>query len=161
MGIREEIEEVFKTFDFTKIKGQPTDESLNLLVRELTNAAAGIPTTLGGGNHGHLGMIVDEAEYITFSNSGAKFVPPMNPGAYLTTVDKNNAAFREKQVVEHTELKEVFLTHEAIAHAMQTTVSTKNGLLNYKAKRWDSTIARQRKCLSIFTTMAETMTISA
>jgi hypothetical protein len=51
MGIRQEIEEVFKSFDFTKIEGQPTNESFNLLVRELTNAAARIPTTLGGGNH--------------------------------------------------------------------------------------------------------------
>jgi hypothetical protein len=32
MGIQQEIEEVFKSFDFTKIEGQPTDESLNLLV---------------------------------------------------------------------------------------------------------------------------------
>jgi len=61
MGIRQDMEEVFKSFDFTKIKGQPTNE-LNLLVRELTNAAAGIPTTLGGGNQGHVGMVVNKAK---------------------------------------------------------------------------------------------------
>lgn len=122
MGIRQEIEEVFKSFDFTKIEGQPTDESLNLLVRELTNAAAGIPTTLGGGNHGHVGMVVDEPEYITFSNGAAKFDPPTNPGAYPTTLDENNAVVREKQVAEHKESKEVCLTHKAVTHSMRTTI---------------------------------------
>ncbi|KAL7480044.1 hypothetical protein ACHAW6_005747, partial [Cyclotella cf. meneghiniana] len=72
----------------------------------LTNAAAGTPTTLGGGNHGHV----------------AKFDPPTNPGAYPTTVNENNAAVHEKQVAEHKESKEVFLTHEAIVHSMQTMI---------------------------------------
>ena len=95
---------------------------LNLLVRELTNAADGIPTTLGGGNHVQVGMVVDEAEYITFLNGWAKFDPPTNPGVYPTTVYENNAAIHEKQVTEHEESKEVFLTHEAIAHSMRTTI---------------------------------------
>ncbi|KAL7478438.1 hypothetical protein ACHAW6_004202, partial [Cyclotella cf. meneghiniana] len=111
-----------QSFDFTKIEGQPTDELLNLLLQELTNAEAGIPTTLHGGNHGHIGMVVNEAEYITFSNGGAKFDPSTNPGAFPTTLDENNAAVHEKQVTEHKESKELFLTHEAVAHAMQTTI---------------------------------------
>lgn len=122
MGIRQEIEESFKAYDFTKIDGQPTDESLNLLIRELTNAAASIPTTLGGGNHGHVGMVVEESEYITFSNGNVTFDAPSNPGAYPTTVDENNAAKREEQVAKHKEQKEVFLTHEAVAHAIRTTI---------------------------------------
>ena len=96
MGIRMEIEEVFKAFEFTKIEGHPTDESLNLLLQELTNAAAGIPTTLGGGNHGHVGMVVDEAEYTTFLHGGAKFKLLTNPREYPSTVDENNAAIHEK-----------------------------------------------------------------
>ena len=67
-------------------------------------------------------MVIDKAKYITFSNGGATFDPPMNPGAYPTTVDENNAAVCEKQVAEHKESKEVILTHEAIAHSMQTTI---------------------------------------
>ncbi|KAL7474037.1 hypothetical protein ACHAW6_000036, partial [Cyclotella cf. meneghiniana] len=124
MGIRQEIEESFKAYDFTKIDGQPTDESLNLLIRELTNAAASIPTTLGGGNHGHIGMVVEESEYITFLNGNVTFDAPSNPGAYPTTVDENNAAKREEQVTKHKEQKLVFLTHEAVAHAIRTMIVT-------------------------------------
>ncbi|KAL7475576.1 hypothetical protein ACHAW6_001488, partial [Cyclotella cf. meneghiniana] len=109
-------------FEFTKTKGQPTNESLNLLLQELTSAAAGILTTLGGRNHGHVGMVVDKAEYTTFSNGGAKFEPPTNLGTYPTTVDENSTAICEKQVAELKELKEVFLTHEAVAHSMRTTI---------------------------------------
>jgi len=137
MGIRQEIEEVFKSFDFTKIEGQPTDESLNLLVRELTNAAASIPTRLGGGNHGHVGVVINEAEYITFSNGGATFNPATNPGAYPTTVDENNAAVREKQLAKHKELREVIFTHEAITHSMRTTI------VNCVDEEW---LAELRKC---------------
>jgi hypothetical protein len=46
-------------------------------------------------------MVVNEAEYITFSNGGVTFDPPSNPGAYPTTVDENNAAVCEKQIAEH------------------------------------------------------------
>ncbi|KAL7482009.1 hypothetical protein ACHAW6_007697, partial [Cyclotella cf. meneghiniana] len=44
-----------------KIDGQPTNENLNQLVRELTKAAASIPTTSGGVAHGHIGMIIPDA----------------------------------------------------------------------------------------------------
>ncbi|KAL7486803.1 hypothetical protein ACHAW6_012408, partial [Cyclotella cf. meneghiniana] len=111
-----------KPLNSPKLKGQPNDESLNLLVRELPNSVASIPTTLGGGNHGHVGMIVEKTKYMAFWNNGAKFEPPTNPSAYPTTVDKNNAAMHEKQVAEHKELKEVFRTHEAIANSMRKKI---------------------------------------
>ena len=45
-------------------------------------------------------MVIDEAEYVLFSNSGAKFVVPTNPGAYPTTVDADKVV-RERQIAEH------------------------------------------------------------
>ena len=122
MGLRQDTEESLKDFEFTKIDGQPSDEDLTRLVRELTNAAASIPTTLGGGNHGHVGMIIPEAEYITFSNQGAKFETPKNPGAYPRTVDETNAAVRERQMAEHKAEQEVFHIHEAVASALRKAI---------------------------------------
>ncbi len=75
MGIRQDIVESFKEFKFTKIDGQPTNENVNQLVRELTEAAASIPTTNGGGDHGHIGMITLDAEYITFSTGDPISLP--------------------------------------------------------------------------------------
>jgi hypothetical protein len=37
MGIRHDVEEGLEKYEITKIDGQPTDEDLNLLAKELTN----------------------------------------------------------------------------------------------------------------------------
>eukprot|EP01082_Thalassiosira_pseudonana_P004637 g4040.t1 g4040 contig15:204992-206117(-) len=91
MGIKQDTEDSLKDFEFTKIDGQPTDEDLNQLTKECINAAASISTTNGGGQHGHVGMIIDDAEYILFSHNAARFVTPTNPGPYPATVDPDAA----------------------------------------------------------------------
>jgi len=45
-------------------------------------------------------MVIDEAEYITFSNGGAKFVVPTEPGPYPATVDMDKV-IRKRQIAEH------------------------------------------------------------
>jgi len=100
MGIRHDVEQGLEKYEITKIDGQPTDEDLNLLTKELTNAAGSIATQNGGGEHGHVGMVIDEADYITFSRTGARFVVPTNPGPYPTTVDADKV-IRERQIAEH------------------------------------------------------------
>jgi len=45
-------------------------------------------------------MVIDKAEYITFSRTGARFVVPTNPGSYPTTVDADKV-IRERQIAEH------------------------------------------------------------
>jgi hypothetical protein len=40
MGIRQDTKDSLKDFTFTPIKGQPTDEDINNLVEECSNAAA-------------------------------------------------------------------------------------------------------------------------
>ncbi len=87
MGIRHEVEQGLEKYEITKIDGQPKDEDLNLLTKELTNATGSVATQNGGGEHGHVGMVVDNAEYVTFSKNGTRFMVPMNPGPYPTTVD--------------------------------------------------------------------------
>jgi hypothetical protein len=62
MGIREDIE-ALKKFEVTKIKGQPTDEDLSLLRKELSNAAGSIATQNGGGEHSHVGLVLEDAKY--------------------------------------------------------------------------------------------------
>jgi hypothetical protein len=100
MGICHDVEQGLKKYKITKIDGQPTDEDLNLLMKELTNAAGSVATQNGVGEHGHIGMVIDKAEYITFSNNGARFLVPTNPGPYLATVDSDKV-IRERQIAEH------------------------------------------------------------
>jgi len=100
MGIRHDVEQSLEKYEITKIDGQPTDEDLNLLIKELTNATGSVATRNGGGEHGHVGMVIDEAEYITFSNGGARFVIPTNPGPYPATVNTDKV-IHERQIAEH------------------------------------------------------------
>jgi hypothetical protein len=99
MGIKQDIENSLKDHFVTKIDGQPTDEDVTNLIRELSEMLASVPTTNGGGSHGHIGMIIDDAEYRTFSTGGAPFNVPTNPGPYPATVDPD-PAIRERQVAE-------------------------------------------------------------
>ena len=61
----------------TNIVGIPTYESIKRLNDDISTNAASVHTSLGGGNHGHLGMTVSPAIYATISNT--PFVPPPNP----------------------------------------------------------------------------------
>jgi hypothetical protein len=45
-------------------------------------------------------MDINEAEYITFSNGGGRFLVPTNPGPYPATVDWDKV-IRERQIAEH------------------------------------------------------------
>jgi hypothetical protein len=100
MGVRHDVEEVLEKYEVTKIDGQPTDEDLNLLTKELTNASGSVATQNGGREHGHVGMVAKEAKYITFSRNGNRFLVPTNPRPYPASVDAN-AVVCECQIAEH------------------------------------------------------------
>ena len=53
MGVRADIREEVRKETVTKIHGQPTNQDLTTLEKELIAILANIPTTLGGGNHGY------------------------------------------------------------------------------------------------------------
>ena len=78
MGKRAETRDELRKESITKIQGQPTDQDITTLEKELIAIAASIPTTSGGGNHGHAGLIVDATKYLTMA--GVAFVIPPNPG---------------------------------------------------------------------------------
>lgn len=113
MGLRADIIQGLEKYGITKIEGQPTEEDLTQLTLELSNALGSVATTLGGGEHGHVGMIIDEAEYVTFSRNGEKFVAPTNPGAYPSSPDAD-AVIREQQIAEHKAKQDEFITHQAV-----------------------------------------------
>ena len=121
MGIKQNIETSLKDYSFTKIDGQPLDEDVMNLVQEMTKMLASIPTTNGGGSHGHIGMIIEDTEYRTFSTGNQLFVVPTNPGPYPTTVDPDPAT-RERQVAKHKAEKEEFETYLGVLNAARQHV---------------------------------------
>jgi hypothetical protein len=91
LGLRAETHEETRKESATKIHGQPTDQDLTLLEKELISIAANIPTALGGGNQGHAGIIVEPTKYLIMTG-GTTFVNPVHPGIYPAGLATNAAA---------------------------------------------------------------------
>ena len=66
----------------TKIHGQPVYETLQNLATELKANAGSVPSTLGGGENGHLGLILSDIRYAALPNTVA-WATPTNPGAFV------------------------------------------------------------------------------
>jgi hypothetical protein len=66
----------------TKIHGKPSYASLQVLHTELKANAGSVPSTLGGGLHGHLGLLLSATAYATLQPT-IPWVSPANPGPFV------------------------------------------------------------------------------
>ena len=122
MGIRAEIREELKKETVTKIHGQPSSHDLTILEKELIAILANIPTALGGGNFGHVGVIMEPTAYATMTG-GTEFVDPINPGVYPTGLAANAAAtVRARAEAEHKELINQFETFEGVRQGVKDLI---------------------------------------
>jgi hypothetical protein len=65
----------------TKIHGQPTNRDIDCLEDELIAIASNQHSKLGGGLHGHSGLVRSVAKY-ELMVPGTPFIFPANPGVY-------------------------------------------------------------------------------
>ena len=80
------IDYVDTYFEFrvlTKIHGEPTYETLKAMKNQLKSNACSVTSDLGGGAHGHLGLLLTPTEYAI--TSPTPYVRPVHPGV-LTIV---------------------------------------------------------------------------
>ncbi len=104
MEIRREIRDELKKKMVTKIHGQPTSHDLTILEKETIAILVNILTALGGGYHGHAGIIMEPAMYSLITGRAA-FVIPVNPGIYPTGIAANAApGTKARAEAEHKEL---------------------------------------------------------
>jgi len=82
-------------------------ESLQHLATEIKANASSVPSTLGGGLFGHLGLIVSDKMYATLANS-LPWVMPNNPGPFTPPVSLAMAAQIEAARDVWRELKPTF-----------------------------------------------------
>jgi hypothetical protein len=90
---------------------------LTILEKELIVILANIPTTLGGGNHGHAGIILDPAKYLL--SVGVSFVNPANPGNYPANAPGNVA--QGVRARAETEPKEAVKEYKTFQEVVQAT----------------------------------------
>jgi hypothetical protein len=82
----------------TRIHGIPVYESLQLLTTEIKADAASVPTTLGGGLHGHLGLVVSDQKYATLANT-VPWITPVNPGPFVPPAGATRLQLKAAQEV--------------------------------------------------------------
>jgi hypothetical protein len=58
---------------------EPTPFAVRHLRREVFANALAVESSLGGGDHGHLGMVMPQVDYTTVSTGGAAYVFPVKP----------------------------------------------------------------------------------
>ncbi len=119
--VRIEIQKKVAEQTVTKIVGQPTIQSINLLEEELIAIAASIATPLGGGNSGHAGIMMDNVKYMTeFAVPAPGFVPPVNPGVY--PIGPFPAGTRAEREAEHDNLVEVYQTFLGVEEGVKDLI---------------------------------------
>ena len=92
-----------------------------LLEKELITILANIPTTLGGGDHSHAGIVMDLAGYLLVA--GVAFVNPTNPGTYPANVPNNAAqGLRARAEAEHEELVKECKTFQGVVQATKDII---------------------------------------
>jgi hypothetical protein len=121
MGVQADIGEEVRKETVTKIHGQPTNKDLTILKKELIAILANIPTMLEGGNHGHTGIIVEQARYLLMAR--VIFTNPVNPGTYPVSVPGNAAAgVRARAEAEHKEFVKEYKTFQGVIQATKDII---------------------------------------
>jgi hypothetical protein len=105
----------------TKVHGQPTYQDITTLEKELIAIAASIPTALGGGNHGHAGIISKPAKYLTMAT--VAFTNPPHPGIYPAALAINAAVgTRVREEAEHKEILAQFEIFKGLEQALKDII---------------------------------------
>ena len=119
--VRTEVQKKVAEQTVTKIVGQPTIQSIDLLEEELIAIAASIATPLGGGDNGHAAMLMENDEYMAeFAVPQPGFVPPVNPGVY--PVGPFPPGTRAEREAEHDNLVDVYQTYLGVGEGLKDLI---------------------------------------
>ena len=111
----------FEIANLTRVHGEPTFESIRTLQREILINAQCVHSDLGGGAHGHLGLVLRPQEYGLHSN--AAYRRPTHPGPLNVpagTTNHMSNTLRE----QHRERVRVFREVEGIEQALRQQIVT-------------------------------------
>ena len=92
----QEIRKAFTHASPTKVIGEPTYHSIKTLHDHLKDNASCIASTLGGGAHGHLGLVLDPAFYQQLT--AHPFPIPVNPGPHAVVPPGTNINLQRQLV---------------------------------------------------------------
>jgi hypothetical protein len=102
------------------ITGEHDYESINHMVQTLYGDAASLATTLGGGSHAHIGIIMRQALYATLT--AIPYLPPLDPGALPIIPHATTTSNRELLHTKHQELRRIYDSHTNMDDALKLQV---------------------------------------
>jgi hypothetical protein len=103
-----------------KVTGEPMFEDLKVIRRLLNTNAMSVSSYVGGGRHGHLGIIMTNEEY--FSIAAGVFPVPENPGASAEVVVGMTAAVIAELTRLHREATRVYHTNHNVDQAIKKLI---------------------------------------
>jgi hypothetical protein len=103
-----------------KVTGEPTFEYLKVIRRRLNTNAMSVSSYVGGGRHGHLGIIMTNEEYLSIAAD--VFPVPNNPGASAEVVAGMTAAVIAKMTRLHREATQVYRTYHNVYQAIKKLI---------------------------------------
>jgi hypothetical protein len=103
-----------------KVTGEPTLEDLKVIWRLLNTNTMNVSSYIGGGRHGHLGIIMTSEEY--FAIAADTFPVPSNPGASSEVVVGMTAAVITEMTRLHREVTQVYRTYHSVDQAIEKLI---------------------------------------
>lgn len=94
----------------------PTAASIRLLCQELYANAQSVESKLGGGGHGHLGMLMPDPEYTQLSLNGAAYILPNKPPVPIYA---GTATQRDQQKEDYKAETEAYNEARYLQHQLQ------------------------------------------
>jgi hypothetical protein len=103
-----------------KVTGEPTFEYLKVIRRLLNTKDMSVASYVGGGRHGHLGIIMTNDEY--FAIAVDVFPVPANPGPSAAVVAGMTAAVITETTRLHREATQVYRTYHNVDRAIKKLI---------------------------------------
>ena len=101
----------FQHADLTPIRGEPKNDTLQVLINECMANSQTVHSNLGGGANGHLGLVLMPAKYAVVA-PGTPYVRPVFPGPLVIPPATTN---QQAQMLREQHQEELRLFHETEA----------------------------------------------
>jgi hypothetical protein len=121
MGLSvDDIVAKFPTKHIPIVTGEPDYATISNMVQLMYGNAASLPTTLGGGQHGHVGLIMTPVLYATLSIE--PFNNPIDPGPTPILPNNTSTTTRTNRLLQHTEARRIYDNNQNMDDALKAQV---------------------------------------
>jgi hypothetical protein len=89
--------------ELTRVSGEPTFEDITIARQHLNQNCMNIKSYNGGGNHGHLELVMTQVEYIMQTPGVAAYIRPPKPDATSTITAEATPVAAQNLIMAHVE----------------------------------------------------------